>query len=602
MHRQRNRLLGSLIWRNRRWFAGAFVGTFVTALMQFVPPAILAELLDHYLGGEPSRFPASVNRGIESLFGQGWLANNLWAFGVALVVASLISGIFSFFRSKWYAKGSENAALDLRNRLYDHIQRLPYDYHVKVETGDLLQRCTSDVDTVRRFVAMQVGAMLNAILMVIIALYLMLPLSVKVTLLSLSITPIIFLFSMLFFRLVSRAFRELDEAEATMSTVLQENLTGVRVVRAFGQAQDEIEKFDAASSEHRARGNKVARLEAIYWGLSNHLGAIQTMISLIVCILEVGRGGISVGDLVVFTGYTGMLMWPIRQLGRILTDSGKCMVSLDRINQVLRTKQEPDEPEALTPSLRGDIVFDHVTFRYEKGREVLKDLSFTIKAGETVAILGPTGSGKSSLVHLLQRLYEPQGGSITIGGVPLNRIERHHLRRRVGLVLQDSFLYSKTIRENLAISVPDADQAAIDGVAQDASALEFIQKSEKGYDTIVGERGVTLSGGQKQRVAIARTLLKDNDILIFDDSLSAVDTRTDATIRAALLRNEERLTTFIISHRISTLSRADRILVLEDGRITQSGTHQQLLQQGGLYARIYKIQTELDGEAVQAEV
>ena len=602
MHRQRNRLLGSLIWRNRRWFAGAFVGTFVTALMQFVPPAILAELLDHYLGGEPSRFPASVNRGIESLFGQGWLANNLWAFGVALVVASLISGIFSFFRSKWYAKGSENAALDLRNRLYDHIQRLPYDYHVKVETGDLLQRCTSDVDTVRRFVAMQVGAMLNAILMVIIALYLMLPLSVKVTLLSLSITPIIFLFSMLFFRLVSRAFRELDEAEATMSTVLQENLTGVRVVRAFGQAQDEIEKFDAASSEHRARGNKVARLEAIYWGLSNHLGAIQTMISLIVCILEVGRGGISVGDLVVFTGYTGMLMWPIRQLGRILTDSGKCMVSLDRINQVLRTKQETNEPEALTPSLRGEIVFDHVTFRYEKGREVLKDLSFTIKAGETVAILGPTGSGKSSLVHLLQRLYEPQGGSITIGGVPLNRIERHHLRRRVGLVLQDSFLYSKTIRENLAISVPDADQAAIDGVAQDASALEFIQKSEKGYDTIVGERGVTLSGGQKQRVAIARTLLKDNDILIFDDSLSAVDTRTDATIRAALLRNEERLTTFIISHRISTLSRADRILVLEDGRITQSGTHQQLLQQGGLYARIYKIQTELDGEAVQAEV
>jgi ATP-binding cassette subfamily B protein len=598
MHRQRNRMLGSLIWNNRRWFAGAFVGTFVTALMQFVPPAILAELLDHYLGGEPSRFSAEVNRGIDSLFGQEWLANNLWAFGVALVIASLISGVFSFFRSKWYAKGSENIALDLRNRLYNHIQRLPYDYHVKVETGDLLQRCTSDVDTVRRFVAMQVGPMLNAILMVIIALYLMLPLSVKVTLLSLSITPVIFLFSMLFFRLVSRAFRKLDEAEAAMSTVLQENLTGVRVVRAFGQAQDEIEKFDAASSEHRAQGNKVATLEAVYWGLSSHLGAIQTMFSLIVCILEVGRGGISVGDLVVFTGYTGMLMWPIRQLGRILTDSGKCMVSLDRIQQVLHTKQEPEEPNALVPSLRGDIVFDHVSFHYEKGREVLKDISFTVKAGETVAILGPTGSGKSSLVHLLQRLYEPQAGSITIGGVPLKKIERHHLRRRVGLVLQDSFLYSKTIRENLAIAVPDATQADIDGVAQDASMLEFIQKSEKGYDTIVGERGVTLSGGQKQRVAIARTLLKDNDILIFDDSLSAVDTRTDATIRAALLRSDERLTTFIISHRISTLSRADRILVLEDGRITQSGTHQELLQQGGLYARIYQIQAEPSGEAV----
>lgn len=586
-----SRLLKTLLRQNAVYYILAFIFTIFRTLTQFATPAILAELIDHHLGDAPSRFPPLLNRAFEAIFGAGFLGQNLWMFGMMIVLISVISGVAFYFRGTLTTKGSQNAARYLRNRMYDHIQHLPFDYHVKVETGDLLQRCTSDIDTIRRFLSDQVVSLMYSILMVVIALALMLPINAGITLMSLSITPAIFLFSMYFFRLVSQSFRRSDEAEAVMSTVLQENLTGVRVVRAFGQAQSEIEKFEAASAEHRKRGFKVARVEAVYWGLSGSLGNLQIVISLLVTILAALRGTITIGDMVLMTSYTSLLMWPIRQLGRVLTDSGKTRVALNRLVEVLNAQTEPAEPDAHKPPLNGDIEFDGVSFSYDKSRPVLQDVSFSVQPGQTVAILGPTGSGKSSLVHLLQRLYTPQEGQIRIGGVPLEQIDRTYLRQRVGLVLQDSFLYSKTIRENIAITAPGMEQPRIDRAAQTANALDFIQKSEKGYDTIVGERGVTLSGGQKQRVAIARTLLKDNDILIFDDSLSAVDTKTDAQIRDALLSGEHQVTTFIISHRISTLSRADLIVVLEDGRITDMGRHEELIARPGLYKRIYDIQS-----------
>ncbi len=381
-----------------------------------------------------------------------------------------------------------------------------------------------------------------------------------------------------------------------MSAVLQENLTGVRGVRAFGQQEYEVEKFDQASADFRKKTFKLCNLLAVYWATSDLMSMLQSMMTLLACVYFAIQGEITVGGLIIFTSYIWKLLFPIRQLGRILSDAGKSKVSLDRIQEILGVPEEPREPDAIKPSLKGDIVFDHVTFGYDGGKDVLRDMSFTIPAGKTVAILGATGSGKSTVAHLIQRLFDVKDGEIRIGGTPVNLIDRYYLRSRVGLVLQEPFLYSKTLRENVAIARRDASDAEIDQAVTDAAAKEFILDSDKGFDTLVGERGVTLSGGQKQRIAIARTLIKDNDILIFDDSLSAVDTETDAQIRAALKKRSKDTTTIIISHRVVTLSQADLILVMEDGKITEQGTHDQLIHSGGLYSRIFNIQSALEEE------
>ncbi len=581
---------------NAGLFAGATMCTIASVFLGFMTPAVLAEVLDHYLGGKPSRLPAPLSGWADALGSGGNLLLPLIAAGVLLVLISLINGLFSFYKGRWTAMASENAAITLRNRLYSHMQELPYAYHSKASTGDLVQRCTSDVDTVRRFLSFHLMNIVTTSLMVLIALLLMLPISVKVTLISLSVAPIIMVYSIVYFKQVLITFRAADEAEGQMSAVLQENLTGVRVVRAFGQAQKEIERFDVVSREQRDKFMVGIHLEAKYWGTSSVLGSIQVLITLLVCVFEAVAGRLSVGDMVVFTSYVSMLVGPLRQLGRILSDGGRGTVAMERINDILRVKEEADVPEASRPALDGDIVFDGVSFRFDGGQEVLKNLSFRVKAGETVAILGATGSGKSTIALLLQRMYQPQSGKITIGGHDISQMARKHLRSRVGLVLQEPFLYSKTLYDNLRIAAPDASREEVEQAARDAQALDFIEQSEKGWETLVGERGVTLSGGQKQRVAIARTLLKDSDILIFDDSLSAVDTQTDAQIRHQLKKRRQGVTTIIISHRILTLKEANRILVIEDGRLVDEGSHEELIARPGLYQRINGIQSGLAEE------
>ena len=392
-----------------------------------------------------------------------------------------------------------------------------------------------------------------------------------------------------------------------MSAVLQENLTGVRVVRAFGRQKYEEEKFNAVNNDLHDKSIKLVNLLAVYWSGSDFMSMAQSAVTLIIGVITVVTypGNLTIGEMTVFVSYTGMLLWPIRQLGRILSDLGKAMVSFDRTSEILLEKPEQDNPDSITPPLARDIEFDHVGFEHEDNTPVLKDINFTVKQGQTVALLGATGSGKSTLMNLLQRLYDVKRGAIRIGGVNINHIRKSYLRSRVGLVLQEPFLYSRTVESNIGIARRNPSREMIRAAAKTAAADEFIQGFEKGYDTMVGERGVTLSGGQKQRLAIARTLLKDNDILIFDDSLSAVDTETDRAIREALAKARKELhksaTTFIISHRLTTLAEADVIVVMQNGEISQMGSHDELLKQEGLYKRIYQIQAALEDELNDAE-
>lgn len=596
MQNRKLRLMGKLLLENKWYFLSALLCTVMTVIIEFVTPIVLAETLDYYLQGKPSRMPAFINEWVNSLGGPSFMARNLWIVGLFLVGLNLLSGVFSFTKSRTQSIAGENVSLTLRERLYSHLQKLPFAYHVKAETGDLVQRCTSDVETVRRFLAMQLMSVVNALMMISFAIVYLWQENVKITLISMIMVPGLFLFAFLFFKWVIKNFRLSDEAEGKMSAVLQENLTGVRVVRAFGQQEYEVEKFEKVSQDYRKKSFKLSKLMATYWATSDALSMIQSMVTLLTCVFFAIRGEITVGTLTIFTSYIWKLLWPIRQLGRILSDAGKSAVAMGRIDEILSQQIEPEEKDAVKPSLKGDIVFDHVNFHYEEGREVLSDMSFTIPAGKTVAILGATGSGKSTVVHLLQRLFEPQSGEIRIGGTPINRIDRAYLRSHVGLVLQEPFLYSKTLKENVGIALRHPTDAQIDQAVTDAAAKHFILESDKGYETLVGERGVTLSGGQKQRIAIARTLMKENDILIFDDSLSAVDTETDAQIRAALKKRSQDTTTIIISHRIVTLSQADWILVIEDGKVSQQGTHEDLIRSEGLYSKIFNIQSALEEE------
>lgn len=592
----------SLIGQNWTHFLWALIATIMMVIIGFLTPLLLSEIVDSILGSEPFTMPDFLMNPINDLGGRDFLRQNLWIPALALILMNVVNGVFTFIKGRSSAIASENIARKLRNDLYRHLQHLPFAYHVKAQAGELIQRCTSDVDTIRRFLAVQVMEVVNTVLMVVIAMSILLPRSVPITLYSLILVPPLFCFATWFFKMVHKSFEVADEADGVLNAVLQENLSGVRVVRAFGQQEREVEKFDRVNNDLRKKNLRLNELLAIYWGGGDAISMTQTLLTLVVCIIYACNGWITVGTLIVFTSTLGMLLFPIRQLGRTLSDAGKAMVSMKRVQAILHEEAEPDEPNALKPDLHGDIVFDHVSFAYPDDNVlVLRDVSFTIPAGKTAAVLGGTGSGKSTMMYLLQRLYTPTSGKITIGGVDIQQIDRKYLRAHVGLILQEPFLYSKTIRENVGITAPEQEAERIEHAADIASASGFIAKADKGWETVVGERGVTLSGGQKQRIAIARTLLKDNNILIFDDSLSAVDTETDAQIRAALRHEQKDVTTLIISHRVTTLSQADLILVLENGQITQQGTHAELCSQPGLYQRINSIQNALEEELTQAK-
>ncbi|WP_372371506.1 ABC transporter ATP-binding protein [Candidatus Uabimicrobium sp. HlEnr_7] len=566
----------------RKFYIKAFLMVIIATIFAYISPLLIRFTIDHIIANKPTEWVQSQ---------QFFLHHGLWLIAVSLICFAIVEGFFNYMRSYYAQYAAEGIARDIREKLYNHIQHLSCAFHNKNDTGDMIQRCTSDVETIRRFLAMHVSEISRSCIMVVLVVPIMLYLNLVMTLVAVIAIPFIFIFAIVFFRKMQHTFKITDEAEARMTTAVQENLTASKVVRAFGRKDHEIKKFSVKNVEYRDKHYRVIRLIAWYWSISDLICLLQIAAILIFGSLWTIYGYISLGTLVVFITYEAMLLWPIRHMGRILADFGKTTVAAKRIAHILN---EIEEQKSIFKNekekLRGAIYFENVSFSYEKQKPVLQNLSFRIKKGQTVAILGATGSGKSTIVKLLLRLYEQNSGKITIDNIDIKTIERKTLREQIGIVLQNPFLYSKTIYDNLLWGNLEANEDKIYQAAEVASMHKTIQNFEMGYQTKLGERGVTLSGGQKQRTAIARTLLRETPILIFDDSFSAVDTETENSILQSLRQKVLNKTTLIIAHRLSTVMNADWILFLENGKVVQQGTHHDLVNQPGAYQRIWKMQ------------
>jgi ATP-binding cassette subfamily B protein len=610
-------------------YGAAIAALLLATVFNYFVPLVGALTIDYAVAGKivaaalgrPLRVLLALLGGPENLRGHLWLAP------VAMVVLTALGGIFAYLKGRHAAIASDDIARRLKNDLYDHLNHLPAAYHDQADTGDLVQRCTSDVETLRLFLAVQVMELANAALLVAVALPLMLALSPRMTAISFALIGPLVLYGYIYFGQVKHIFKAVDEAESALTAVIQENLTGIRVVRAFARQDHERAKFAGPNATYRDRNLRLLRLMAWYWSLSDLAALSQLGLTLLVGAHWITTGDLSVGVLFAFLAYLGTMLWPVRQMGRILTEVGKTAVALKRLREILDQPREADTagapganeelksekgiaasvPNASGPVLLNlagaitvrDLHFAHATAPVSAGRGALNGLSFDVAAGETLAILGPSGAGKSTLIHLLLRLYDYSAGSIRLDGVELSRLPRQWVRGQIGTVMQEPFLFSKTLRDNIRLGRADAPEHEVAEAARAACIHDTIVGFEGGYDTLIGERGITLSGGQRQRVAIARAILKNPAILILDDALSAVDSETEALIIDALKARRGRATTLVIAHRLSTLAHADRVIVLDHGRIIQTGSPAELSRVEGLYRRLWQIQTSLAAEFSQ---
>ena len=586
-----------LLWRflegSKRYFGMSIICAGITALADMIQPQIVRAAVDCAIGGKEGDFPGFVMDLVERIGGFAYLGRNLWIMAILVVLVAGVQVLSQYAFRVYNTMASETLVKTMRDQLFSHIQYLPFSWHMKNKTGDIIQRCTSDIDTTKNFLSEQLTSVFRIVLLLVLSITFMAGMHPVLTCLALLPTPVIILYSFHFHRKVHDGFLECDENEGKLSAIAQENLTGVRVVRAFGQERAEIAKFRTQNDHYTALWERMAKVLSRFWSISDILSGIQVMLVVVFGAYFCVHGDLNAGAYIAFISYNSMMVWPIRQLGRMISEMSKAGVSIDRVAYIMDSPIEQDDPDATDAPMDGDICFEHVNFAYENGPQLLHDIHFTMKAGTTLGILGGTGSGKSTLMLLLDKLYPlAEGcGRITIGGTDIRKIRTEHLRRNIGMVLQEPYLFSRTIGENIGIASPELDMEAVRSAAAAAALDDTVRSFASGYETMVGERGVTLSGGQKQRAAIARTLTGQTPILIFDDSLSAVDTETDAKIRQAISRRFGKASVILISHRITTLSAADKIIVLDRGRIAEMGTHEQLKSAGGLYQKIYETQS-----------
>ncbi len=590
------------IWQflrgSRLFFGLGILFAALSALADMINPQIIRAALDNAIGGKEPEFPQFVIDAVNSIGGFEYLGDNLWIMAVAVIIVAAVKVASQYAFLVYNTKGAETLVKTMRDRLFCHIERLPFSWHMKNKTGDIIQRCTSDIDTVKNFVSSQLTSIFRIVIMLVLSVVFMFSMNPQLTLIALAPMPIIIGYSFIFHSKIGEGFAKCDENEGKLSAMTQENLTGVRVVRAFGRERYEKDRFEAHNEYYTGLWKHLAKVMSRFWSSSDVLAGIQIMMLVVFGVVFCIKGSLTPGEYVAFISYNSMLVWPIRMLGRMISELSKAGVSIDRMLYIIESEVEKDKADAVTPDMRGDIAFEHVDFAYEGYPQMLHDINFTVKAGTTLGILGGTGSGKTTLMLLLDKLYDiqPDCGRITVGGVDIADIKTEHLRQNIGMVLQEPYLFSRSIAENIGIAGEGVTLTEIREAARAACLDETVEGFTAGYDTYVGERGVTLSGGQKQRAAIARNLIRNLPIMIFDDSLSAVDTETDAKIRGELEKRFGQATIILISHRITTLSKADKIIVLDSGRIVQEGTHDTLKEQDGIYRKIYLTQNAVDAD------
>ncbi|MCD8300166.1 MAG: ABC transporter ATP-binding protein/permease, partial [Clostridiales bacterium] len=563
----------------KRFFALAAIFACVSALADMVRPKIIEYTVDGILGNDSETFPVIIMDFINAHGGIPWLRLHLWIPAVAVIVITLIAVTLRFIYEMCIYNGGERFVKRMRDRLFTHIEHLPVAWHSAHQTGDIIQRCTTDVEMVKTFLSEQFAKFFSLLMTLILSLVFMFRIEWRLSLIALASVPVIIGISLWFHQGIGRGFLTCDENEGILSTIAQENLSGVREVRAFGKEHSEREKFYDQNEVVTDKWVRLGKFMTIFFFFVDFLSGLVLLMTLAVGTVMCVNGNLTVGALIAMISYVTMMLRPVRMMGRILSEMSKTTVSVRRLFEIMSSPMEEDDPDAAKAPMDRDISFEHVSFAYPDQPETLDDVSFTIPAGTILGILGTTGSGKTTLAQLLTRFYplEKGQGRITVGGVDLKKMPAGWIRRNIGYIMQEPFLFSRSIAENIAITEDEPDMEKVSKVANIAALSETIDHFPKGFSTFVGERGVTLSGGQKQRTAIARALAQDAPILIFDDSLSAVDAETDALIRKNLKEAMGSATVILISHRITTLMAADNILGLKDGKIIDSGSHEELI-------------------------
>ena len=593
-YKTKTELLAYFLKGAMRYFALSACFAALVSLMDMIGPKIIAFTVDCVIGDKEPALPVFAMRLVAMAGGVETLRHHFLRIAAAAALTGILSALFRYLFRLCNARGSETFVKRMRGELFRHIMYLPHAWTGENNTGDLIQRCTSDVQTIKRFVSEQMTTFVRTCIMIVLALYFMAGINPGLTLICASFLPFVIGYSLFFHTRIGSAFEKADVEEGRLSTIAQENLTGVRVVRAFGREQYERSRFEKQNTYYTNYWIHLIKLLSAYWTSGDILTGSQILVITVLGSVSCVRGHLTAGDYIAMVSYNLMLTWPVRMLGRVISEMSKAGISIERLRYIMNAEPEKDVPQPVKADFGGDIVFDHVTFSYAEGTEpVLDDVSFTVPAGSTLGILGGTGSGKSTLMYLLERLYDiPEGGgSIRIGGTDIRQMKRSDLRRGIGMVLQEPYLFSRSLRENIALACDEVSEEDVRCAAGIACIDDAIASFTAGYETQVGERGVTLSGGQKQRTAIAQMLIRKPPVMIFDDSLSAVDAQTDQKIRKQLGGATEGSTVILIAHRISTLMHADHILVLDKGKILEEGTHEELLRRDGLYRKIYDLQT-----------